>query len=1112
MKKILIPATLLCIGLIHAQQPANKASLPNIIPPSPTAYALGNYGNVPIGLFTGSPNISVPLLTYKAGNIDLPFSLSYSSSGVKVDEISTNVGLGWNLNFGGVITRMVRDRADEVSTHITVPDPIKGGYNDPVTNNFLLSVGNSSDALDTEADLYSFNFNGYSGKFFYDQANQPHIIDQQAVKIERTGNTNGDGQDFLLTVPTGEKYYFTEKERTIYRSIGSGHSVPSSAITAWYLTKVEHPDGDEVYLNYSANTIPQYIGSQSQTLRMSVGYPSSQNYCVQQGGGTTGRYAAPSTGEIIDNTIEISGKRIASITSNNIVNGSIVFEYETDILAMDVEGNKKVKAIQFLDKNGGAVESISFDYLNTINKRNFLSSIKFKDPQKKYGFEYENPTEFPERLSKKQDHWGYFNDALGSSAIVPKDVPEYGFVKLNYGGADRTPNPIKSKLGMLKKIIYPTKGYTELDYEGNTFWGEKTIYPNLYTKKLEIKTDNQTNDNTVEYTFTSTTDQKVNINASLLGNGVQGCSSFISSGHIAGTLEVKGIPYDLTRDNSSHNISINVLAGETLTVKIRADFYCSKVKADISYYQTAPQTFFTNLETGGVRVKSVKDADGIGQVVYKRYYYAHKDDISKSSGHKGNDPYFVDVDSWQIACYGAPGSGNTGSGCTSIVENSDLVLSSSSLISLYDTGTMSCLYPFVTISEGGDNFENGGEMKEFKVKRDSGPHVLWGPGIISFSPWTNSGWDNGTELKSLVLRKNPGSSTLDIIQEKESIYEKNDAAAFELKNFTGRMLFNYACGGSIPAHPYGCTAEDVLKPNTLCSGKAPGTSVNLPDIENLSVMEYRNISYWHYLKSQKTTDYSEGIPVKTETEYFYNNPSHYQLSRQKTTFPDGRIGETAYSYAHEKGNQLMIGRNMVGIPLETVTGQTVNGNTKTISKTETVYPVSLPTTEAGNLILPQAEKYYDIPNNTVNTEIKYGKYDTNGNILQYTEKTGTPVAFVWGYGRTQPIAQIEGISYDQLAGSGLISSIVSASDNDASNPDSEAALISALDAFRTHSSLRGYKITTFSYDLLKGVTSVTPPSGIREVYIYDVYGRLKEIRENDKNGNILKEYNYNFKP
>ncbi|KXH81152.1 hypothetical protein [Chryseobacterium kwangjuense] len=1105
MKKILIPAALLIISFMKAQQSTTNASLPKIIPPSPTAYSLGNYGNVPIGLFTGAPNISVPLFTYQTGNINLPLSLSYSSNGVRVDELSTNVGLGWNLNFGGVITRMVRDRADESSTHITTPETISGAYTNPVTNQFLSAVGNGSDALDTEADLYSFNFNGYSGKFFYDQNNQPHIVDQQAIKIERIGNTNGDGQDFVLTVANGEKYHFTEKESTMYRSVGGGHSIPSGAVTAWYLTKIQHPNGDEVNFIYEASTLAEYTTSQSQTLRMSVGYPGTQAMC--QGSGYS---LGPSKGAIVSNTMQVSGKRILSISSNNLADGTVTFEYETGNSALDVDGNVKIKTIKLLGRNGETIESASLTYLNTTNKRNFLSSITFKDPQKKYSFDYDNPQDLPERLSKSQDHWGYYNRA-NNSDLVPKNIPDYGLSKINYGGADKEPNPLYSKLGMLNKITYPTKGYTELEYEGNTYWGEKTILPTLFTEHLDVDTDTQTDERTVEYTIVSVMDQPITINAVLSANSIQLCESFAGSGHYAGSVQVnQGTIYHLTRDSRTKNISFNAVAGGTYTIKLKADFMCSNVSASVSYFQTAPQTFFTNLDTGGVRVKSTKDVDPVSGIpVYKRYHYAHKDDISKSSGQKGNRTYYTDMAKWQTACNGAPGSGNPGS-CASVVENSDIILSSSSLMPLYDTGTMSCLYPFVTISEGGDNFENGGEMKEFTIRRDSPGSNVWGPGGISNNPWTNKGWDNGTEIKSFVLRKNSGSSALDIIQAKENIYEKNDSATFELKNFSGKNLFDYACG--TPQHPYTCTAVDVGMPNNKCTGKAVNETVYLADLDNLSINEYRSISYWHYLKSQKTTDYLDGIPVKTETEYFYNNPSHYQLSRQKTTYSDNRISETAYSYAHEKGNQLMISKNMVGVPLETISSKTVNGTTRTVTKTETLYPAALPTAETGSLILPQSVKLYDTPNNTVSTELKYDKYDASGNLLQYTEKTGAPVTFVWGYGGTQPIAQIEGITYDQLSGLGLISAIVTASDQDASNPDLEPALITALDTFRNHTALKGYKVTTFTYDLLKGVTSITPPSGIREIYIYDVYGRLKEIRENDKNGNILKEYKYNFKP
>jgi hypothetical protein len=54
-------------------------------------------------------------------------------------------------------------------------------------------------------------------------------------------------------------------------------------------------------------------------------------------------------------------------------------------------------------------------------------------------------------------------------------------------------------------------------------------------------------------------------------------------------------------------------------------------------------------------------------------------------------------------------------------------------------------------------------------------------------------------------------------------------------------------------------------------------------------------------------------------------------------------------------------------------------------------------------------------------------------------------------------------------------------------------------------------VTTYTYDPLIGVRSITPPSGIREVYIYDTANRLKEIRENDATGKLLKEFKYNYK-
>src|SRR5690554_1065147 len=92
---------------------SQQIAFPKIVPPSPTAYEFGKYGQVPVGMFTGTPSVSVPLYTYNTRNLSVPISLSYSSNGIKVDQLSTNVGLGWNFNAGGVITRIARDKMDE---------------------------------------------------------------------------------------------------------------------------------------------------------------------------------------------------------------------------------------------------------------------------------------------------------------------------------------------------------------------------------------------------------------------------------------------------------------------------------------------------------------------------------------------------------------------------------------------------------------------------------------------------------------------------------------------------------------------------------------------------------------------------------------------------------------------------------------------------------------------------------------------------------------------------------------------------------------------------------------------------------------------------------------
>lgn len=98
---------------MYAQIPASSQSLP-----SPNVAALGLYGEIPVSKFTGMPDISVPLYEVPVGDLKLPFSLNYHAAGIRPDQHPGWVGMGWNLNTGGVVSRTVKGKPDDCNVKI----------------------------------------------------------------------------------------------------------------------------------------------------------------------------------------------------------------------------------------------------------------------------------------------------------------------------------------------------------------------------------------------------------------------------------------------------------------------------------------------------------------------------------------------------------------------------------------------------------------------------------------------------------------------------------------------------------------------------------------------------------------------------------------------------------------------------------------------------------------------------------------------------------------------------------------------------------------------------------------------------------------------------------
>ena len=166
--------------------------------------------------------------------------------------------------------------------------------------------------------------------------------------------------------------------------------------------------------------------------------------------------------------------------------------------------------------------------------------------------------------------------------------------------------------------------------------------------------------------------------------------------------------------------------------------------------------------------------------------------------------------------------------------------------------------------------------------------------------------------------------------------------------------------------------------------------------------------------------------------------------------------------------------------------------------------------------------------NVLEDRIIYHNYDEKGNPTEVSKADGTSITYLWGYNQSQPIAKIEGATYTAVTNAiatlntsyNTLEKIQALSDADNDREvdtftsagtrtyvGNEGALREALDALRE--ALDEAMVTTFTYDPLIGVTSITDPRGQTAYYEYDNFNRLQYVKDHE--GNILSENQYNYK-
>ena len=462
--------------------------LPNYIPPTPEVASILKANFLSANPSTGAANFSIPIHNLSIGGFTLPVSLNYNSTGIRVDEIASMVGIGWNLNYGGVVSRVVMETPDEVrdqssnnwtSHNFTTPDYALLDYFD-------------KDNADKQSDIFSFSFGGHNGKFVLDQNHIPKPLSQYNLKISVINGTFLDG--FKIIADNGTEYYFEAVETSIDRNL-LGFNCKTAineyfdeVKTSWFLSKIKLPSRQsEINFTYTEGTT-QFRNGINESLALKI----ATEYYLCGADAVVGP-----TGPVCN----VWETRFSSCSRNQMVQSKFISKIETsdgDKIEFfydptgreDLIGGLRLAYLKVQNYQGRVIK---YAYLNSTykiainstsdfeSKRLFLESMQIRDGnnsvenQLVYSFSYNNNTALPKRLSYAQDIYGFYNGKISNTCLIPKLEPSdlnytrfnngTGYGSVNFG--DRSVDADFCKYGLLTSIGYPTGGEEVIIYTPN---------------------------------------------------------------------------------------------------------------------------------------------------------------------------------------------------------------------------------------------------------------------------------------------------------------------------------------------------------------------------------------------------------------------------------------------------------------------------------------------------------------------------------------------------------------------------------------------------------------------------------------------------------------------
>ena len=1072
MKKLVFIGLLLLLSVYATAQNANADNFQKMVdflPPAPNASAIIKHGDITLNKNTGSPAINIPLYTVKGNKIAVGVSLGYSSTGIKVDEIASRTGMGWVLNAGGVITRTVRGWADDKTARITPYYP-NADYNCATYNLFekVTTSNNHLGGYDAEPDLYNFNMNGISGSFVFSQDEEAILIPAEKYKVEKDW-AGSNGWNFKITATDGIAYYFGGPGATelTKRTSTCGKTYDDFIANAWYLVKVEHPNGEIITLSYSALTYTYETGSSETRYYADLNY-----YCTITPGSTS-----------CVNMVTTQGVLLTGITSTSNNNG-VVFTYGT---RQDCTDKLLSTVTQLVNGQPAGTFNLTYDQHYANMSYNYVSSARQEYTpyltqltesssdlafSKTHKFEYNDPGGRPPRLSYSQDHWGYFNGRINTT-LIPKPSTFVLQQRFPAATANREADSSFAGKGLLSKIVYPTGGVDKIDYEGNTL-NTNPVYQTYHEYNCAVTGTASTGQVIKSATFTIDGAQMVELD---INYTTTLDPSQYDAIHMQGTVEVDDINGTPTTSSFPMpftpgtyviyaNPSWNLPAG-TYTLKFSAKGSAQTNTIKLKFLPQSFPSININKVVGGMRVKRVTTGNPNETPMVKRYYYGAMDNLGASSLMPIPTPVYS-----KDYVQSNPPAYNYFCNYTAMY--------SGSLNNLYNYGGAPISYAYMTESIG-ENFEGGAIQSKFYAGGDVVPELWWGIEMMG-APLSNWSSPLNGKLSEEVIYKKPVSGSLFPIKKTQYIYSIDDRLHNRLFGYTINQRFIAIGGTPPPALPCANPASAVGGPNDS-------------PINQFDAMRYKIDSWWAHLDTQTETNYDENgqNPVTTVTSNYYDNVNNLQPTKSETVNSKGELTQRLMTYPHDYvGNNIydmLIGKNIITPVIDL---KTQINNTTPVAEQKTNYGIY----NFGS-VLPQTVQNA-VKGNSLVTEGSIDVYDNNENILQFTNKAGISTAIIWGYNNQYPVAQVVGSTYANAIAQLTGGSVTALQTMDGT------ALQTELNRIRT--GIPSASVTTYTYKHLTGVTSITDPNNKTNTYDYDSFNRLLSVKDQD--GNVVKKNEY----